>query len=60
MENTKKDFAYRRAEAMYHKGYGTNEIAKAIGLTKMDTLDILQKIFHLEEIKKKYQQNGPA
>lgn len=43
---------YRKVEAMYRRGFNVNDIARAIGLSLMDTYDITQKIFALD-IKKK-------
>lgn len=44
----KMEDSYRKVEAMYRKGYSTNEIAKAVNLDRMDVLDIEQKIYHLD------------
>lgn len=44
----KMEDSYRKVEAMYRKGLGTNEIAKAVNLDRMDVLDIEQKIYHLD------------
>lgn len=50
----KMDDSYRKVEAMYRKGLGTNEIAKAVNLDRMDVLDIEQKIYHLDVRARKF------
>lgn len=45
---------YRKVEALYRKGYSTDEILRSCeGLTRYDVLDILQKIYHLDQVKNK-------
>lgn len=39
---------YRKVEAMYRKGYSTREIMNAFGLSEMEVLDTIQKIFALD------------
>lgn len=43
----RKARCYRTVEAMYHKGSDTEAISMATGLTKLETLDTVQKIFAL-------------
>ena len=40
--------AYRKVEAMYRKGYDTKSIMDALDLTKIEVLDIEQKIFAMD------------
>lgn len=42
---------YRKVEAMYRRGLGVNEIMRAISLSRMDALDIIQKIFAMDQRK---------
>ena len=42
------DANYRKVEAMYRKGKSIDEIESESGLSKMDVLDITQKIFALD------------
>lgn len=44
---------YRRVEALYRSGSSFDEISVAYGLAKDDVLDITQKIFALDEKKKR-------
>lgn len=39
---------YRKVEAMYRKNKPTDDIARSVGLSRIDTLDIIQKIFALD------------
>lgn len=41
------DKAYKKVEALYHKGYDAKGIMRATGLNKLDTIDIMQKVFYM-------------
>lgn len=43
---------YRKVEALYRKGNNATIIACATGLSRMEALDVMQKIFYLD-LKKK-------
>ena len=43
---------YRRIEAMYRQGYSTDEIVRATELNRMDVLEVTQRIFALDMIRK--------
>lgn len=47
----KKEKLYRAVEAMYHKGYSIEEIERRTGLSHLETLDTVQKIFALSQRK---------
>ena len=40
--------AYRKVEAMYRNGFSIDEIQRATDLSRMETLDIVQKIFAMD------------
>ena len=40
--------SYRKVEAMYRKGCDTRTIMDALDLTKLEVLDITQKIFAID------------
>ena len=40
--------AYRKVEAMYRNGLSIDEIQRATDLSRMETLDIVQKIFAMD------------
>ena len=42
------DENYRKVEAMYRRKLSVEEIIKRTKLSKMDVLDIIQKIHHLD------------
>ena len=42
---------YRSVEAMYRKGYSVKDISRNLKLSMMDTYDICQKIFALDQIR---------
>ena len=44
---------YRRVEAMYRKGFGSQEIARSTNLSIFDVLDIMQKVFALDVKKER-------
>ena len=43
---------YRKIEAMYRRGLTTNEIARAVNLSYLATIDVVQKIFAMDMKKK--------
>lgn len=45
------DDNYRRVEAMYRRGLSIDEICRSSYLTRMDVLDIVQKIFATDQRK---------
>lgn len=45
------DDNYRRVEAMYRRGLSVDEICRSSYLTRMDVLDIVQKIFAMDQRK---------
>lgn len=48
------DGTYRVVEALYRKGYDFDEILVAVrGLDRMTMLDMVQRIFALDQMKKK-------
>ena len=40
--------SYRKIEAMFRRGTGIDDICRATGLSRMDVIDITQKIFALD------------
>lgn len=40
--------SYRKVQAMYRKGASINFIVNSTDLTKLEVLDIVQKIFYLD------------
>ena len=46
------DDCYRKIEAMYRKGFTTQEIARSVGQSYLATIDIVQKIFAMDMRKK--------
>ena len=46
------DDCYRKIEAMYRKGFNTDEIARSVGLSYLATIDVVQKIFAIDMRKK--------
>ena len=51
-ENRKNEGIYRVVEAMYHKGYTYDEVAGQTGLSSVEVLDIFQKVFAIEELRR--------
>lgn len=43
---------YRKVEAVFRRGKSIDEIVKTVGIPKMDVLDIIQKIYHLDTKKR--------
>lgn len=56
MKNMKKEKSsndiYRRVEAMYYTDKTTAEIARECGISKIAALEILQKVFAKNEMRK--------
>lgn len=50
------DVTYRQIEAMYHKGYSSEEIARNMNMSKIDVLDYVQKIFAMD-MRKRQRRN---
>ena len=50
--NNDNDGDYRCVEAMYRRGCTVDDIVNSIGISKMDVLDIVQKIFALDMKKR--------
>ena len=46
------DDCYRKIEAMYRRGLTTNEIARAVNLSYLATIDVVRKIFAMDMRKK--------
>ena len=46
--NNNNDGDYRCVEAMYRRGCTVDDIVNSTGISKMDVLDIVQKIFALD------------
>lgn len=44
--------SYRKIEAMYRRDCSTEEIVRATRLTYIDVLDVIQRIFAIDMIKK--------
>lgn len=42
---------YRKVEAMYRKGYDNKTIIDNVQLPKFETLEMIQKIFAIDQIK---------
>ena len=51
VQNTADD-CYRKIEAMYRKGFTTQEIARSVGQSYLSTIDIVQKIFAMDMRKR--------
>ena len=51
-QNQGIDDCYRKIEAMYRKGFMTQEIARSVGQSYLATIDIVQKIFAMDMRKK--------
>lgn len=51
-KNNNNDGDYRCVEAMYRRGCTVDDIVNSIGISKMDVLDIVQKIFALDMKKR--------
>lgn len=51
-KNNNNDEDYRCVEAMYRRGCTVDDIVNSIGISKMDVLDIVQKIFALDMKKR--------
>lgn len=48
---TKKDiwdYNYRKVEAMYRKGFNIDNMVIQLGISKMDVLDMVQKVFAMD------------
>lgn len=45
------DANYRKIEAMFRRGTSTDDICRSTGLSKIDVLDVTQKIFALDMAK---------
>lgn len=43
--------SYRKVEAMFRKGMNVTDVSKATGLTKIDVLDLTQKIFAIDMMR---------
>ena len=52
MRERKNEGIYRVVEAMYHKGYTYDEVAGQTGLSGVEVLDIYQKVFAIEELRR--------
>lgn len=50
--NNNNDGDYRCVEAMYRRGCTVDDIVNSTGISKMDVLDIVQKIFALDMKKR--------
>lgn len=50
--NNNNDGDYRCVEAMYRRGCTVDDIVNSTGISKMDVLDITQKIFALDMKKR--------
>ena len=50
--NNNNDVDYRCVEAMYRRGCTVDDIVNSTGISKMDVLDIVQKIFALDMKKR--------
>lgn len=57
-ETKKNDYntTYRQIEAMYRKGYNSDEIARSMKMSKIDVLDYVQKIFAMD-MRKRQRRN---
>lgn len=55
--NNNNDGDYRCVEAMYRRGCTVDDIVNSTGISKMDVLDITQKIFALD-MKKESSELG--
>lgn len=51
-QNQGIDDCYRKIEAMYRKGFTTQEIVRSVGQSYLATIDIVQKIFAMDMRKK--------
>ena len=51
-QNQGIDDCYRKIEAMYRKGFTTQEIARSVRQSYLATIDIVQKIFAMDMRKK--------
>lgn len=51
-KNNNNDGDYRCVEAMYRRGCTVDDIVNSTGISKMDVLDITQKIFALDMKKR--------
>lgn len=47
-KDKEKDTKYRKVEAMWRRGCSVDEIVRSVKLSKMDVLDVTQKIFALD------------
>lgn len=47
-KDKEKDTKYRKVEAMWRRGCSIDEIVRSVKLSKMDVLDVTQKIFALD------------
>lgn len=50
-DEKKREQKYRAVEAMYHKGYSAEEIARQLGLSLLETYDMMQKVYALLQRK---------
>lgn len=50
-ENT-ADGRYRKIEAMYRKGFAIQDIARSVGLSYLQTIDVVQRIFAMDVRKR--------
>ena len=50
--NNNNNGYYRCVEAMYRRGCTVDDIVNSTGISKMDVLDIVQKIFALDMKKR--------
>lgn len=51
-KNNNNDGDYRCVETMYRRGCTVDDIVNSTGISKMDVLDITQKIFALDMKKR--------
>ena len=56
--NNNNDGDYRCVEAMYRRGCTVDDIVNSTGISKMDVLDITQKIFALDMKKRALNQGS--
>lgn len=47
-KDKEKDTKYRKVEAMWKRGCSVDEIVRSVKLSRMDVLDVTQKIFALD------------
>lgn len=47
-KDKEKDTKYRKVEAMWKRGCSVDEIVRSVKLSRMDVLNVTQKIFALD------------